>query len=946
MTRANCIITQYPLSTSYLDRFRRTFGDAPEQIVVSNITARGYLDIIRRFRAIAAAVVYVPVVDPTGRALVPPLEILSLFCRADRRLVVGPDFSVREFGFWDGVLGAVQIAAGMLGGALTLIGDRLRLGRLLRTPRAPTSANGRSSVLYLKTNLWLGVQAGGSVAHTGGVIGGFLSRGYDVDFASAEAPVALPASPAIHVCPVRPPRTYVVPREMNHYRHNANFIREAERLATSRYGFVYQRMSLGNYAGVVLSRRMKLPLVLEYNGSEVWLARNWGTPLQFEGLAVKAEDACLGHAHLVVTVSEVLKRELIERGVDPERVVAVPNGVDPERFSPDRFSAQEIVALRRRYGIAEDAVVATFVGTFGHWHGAEVLARALRRLADASREWLVGSRLHVVFIGDGVKRPVVESILSPPALQPFRTITGLIRQEDAPIHLAASDILLSPHVPNPDGSPFFGSPTKLFEYLAAGRPVVASDLYQIGDVLRGCPRVSELPGVDFWPEADQCGILVAPEDEEELAGAIRFLVDNPGWRLEAGRHARARALERHTWDHHVGAILERFQRVAAEERGRRRPAAGPARPVRVLVNGLHSKSGGGVTYLRNVLPLLARDADVAVDLCLHDEQRDLVPAGLDRVRVHYLTFRPGFWRLLLREQIELPRLARRLGADVTFSPANYGPLFAPKPVILLRNALGVAFVERRPIKLLYWLLVYLGTALSLASCRRAVAVSNYARASASGGPLRFLKSRIDVIPHGVSSAFSPPDGQARQRDRLLAVSDIYVQKNLRNLLLAVARLKERHPGLLLQVAGTPLDDHYFRSLERIVAQHGLAKHVRFLGPLPPERLAALYRECTVFVFPSIVETFGNPLVEAMASGAPIASSDTAAMPEVVGDAALFFDPADVDDMAATLDRLLGDEDLRRRLGEKAARRVRRFSWEQTAAETLAVLKEVARAGRA
>ncbi|MCH7956409.1 MAG: glycosyltransferase [Proteobacteria bacterium] len=386
------------------------------------------------------------------------------------------------------------------------------------------------------------------------------------------------------------------------------------------------------------------------------------------------------------------------------------------------------------------------------------------------------------------------------------------------------------------------------------------------------------------------------------------------------------------------------------ERIARAPVAEPVppRPVRVLVNGLHAKTGGGVTYLRNVLPLLAGDPEVKVHLCVHEDQRPLLPEDLGGVTVHFLSFKSGFWRLQFREQVEVPRLARRIGAHVTFSPANYAPLAAPNSVILLRNALSVAFVERRPVKLAYWAALYLGTALSLIVCRRAIAVSDYARRSAGGALLRLVGGRIIVVPHGVGPIFSPPEGDSRREKFLLSVSDIYVQKNLKNLLYAVARLRASHPDITLKIAGRPIDAHYFKSLKRRVRRDGLEGCVEFLGYVPPEDLVDLYRRCAVFVFPSSVETFGNPLVEAMACGAPIASSNTAAMPEVLGDAAAYFDPADIKDMAGVLDGLLNDAGLRRDLGEKALVRSRDFSWQQTAARTLEVLKQAAapqRSGR-
>ena len=129
-------------------------------------------------------------------------------------------------------------------------------------------------------------------------------------------------------------------------------------------------------------------------------------------------------------------------------------------------------------------------------------------------------------------------------LSDIAVLAGLVPQDDAPLYLAASDVLVSPHVPNADGSPFFGSPTKLFEYMAAGKTIVASDLDQIGDVLRG-----------------GLAILVRPGDEADLARGLREAVASPGLRAELGARARARVLERYTWGHHVDAVLEALARV-------------------------------------------------------------------------------------------------------------------------------------------------------------------------------------------------------------------------------------------------------------------------------------------------------------------------------------------------------------------------------------------------
>ena len=365
-------------------------------------------------------------------------------------------------------------------------------------------------------------------------------------------------------------------------------------------------------------------------------------------------------------------------------------------------------------------------------------------------------------------------------------------------------------------------------------------------------------------------------------------------------------------------------------------------PVRVLINALHARSGGGVTYLRNMLPRLGADPGLEVHLCLHENQLDAFSEPAAGVRMHTVGFRDGFTRRLVWEQTALPLLARRMGAEVTFSPANFGPLLAPAPVILLRNALAVGESEKRVSKRLYWKALGAMTWMSLLRCRHAIAVSAYARDALARRLPPSVARRVEVIHHGVDPLFAPPPpGEARE-DFLLAVSDLYIQKNLHRLLDALAILRSEFPQISLRIAGGALDADYAETLRRITVERDLGGHVRFLGQVPARELADLYRRCALFVFPSLVETFGNPLVEAMASGAPIVSSDAAAMPEVLADAALYFDPGDTPAIAERIAAALRDEDLRRRLGENARARSREFSWDETARQTIRVILSSAR----
>ena len=189
-----------------------------------------------------------------------------------------------------------------------------------------------------------------------------------------------------------------------------------------------------------------------------------------------------------------------------------------------------------------------------------MLARAIRGLVERGAGWLAGRRLHFLFVGDGLRMPEVEETLGG-RKGPFHTLAGLVPQAERRAYLAASDIVLSPHVPNEDGSRFFGSPTKLFEYMAMGLPIVASELDQIGDVLQPGVRVSDLPSRS--PDAAKGGRRRDAPGQRAASWSTESGCSPTGHELAGvlGANARGLATERYTWDAHVAAILERLDEL-------------------------------------------------------------------------------------------------------------------------------------------------------------------------------------------------------------------------------------------------------------------------------------------------------------------------------------------------------------------------------------------------
>lgn len=404
-----------------------------------------------------------------------------------------------------------------------------------RRQAEPPSLDLRARPLYLRTDLSFGLRAGGSVGHTAGVVN------HLGDFAGAPIMVTTDlvptVDPAIEVATVSPAEAFWEYPELPSLVMNDRFRTELARVIASRpLSFVYQRYSLNNFSGAALAIERRIPLVLEYNGSEIWMSRHWGTPLQYERLSEHIELANFAVADLIVVVSQPMADELTGRGVPAAKVLVNPNGVEPERYSP----AIDGSAIRATLGL-DGMMVIGFIGTFGPWHGAEVLARAFAKLIE--RHPPLRTSVRLLMIGDGVKMPEVVAALDKGGVRDLTVLTGIIPQADGPKYLAACDILASPHVPNADGTPFFGSPTKLFEYMAMGKAIVASDLDQVGEIL----------------EHGRAAQMTTPGDVDSLVDGLDTLIANAEKRSKLGAEARRLAVERHSWREHTRRIVEALQ---------------------------------------------------------------------------------------------------------------------------------------------------------------------------------------------------------------------------------------------------------------------------------------------------------------------------------------------------------------------------------------------------
>lgn len=371
--------------------------------------------------------------------------------------------------------------------------------------------------------------------------------------------------------------------------------------------------------------------------------------------------------------------------------------------------------------------------------------------------------------------------------------------------------------------------------------------------------------------------------------------------------------------------------------------------MRALIHAPAARMGGALTHLLGVVPELAQLAphahfllvaqpDLLTRLPALPERWELCP---ERAQARGM---PGRFAW---EQRQLPRIARAWRADVLLSFGSFLPLRAPCPTVLeAGNAL--------PFTRAYWLWVQRQTPLFQveqamrwlllrASLRTAARVLAPTRAMRQDVVVRVpeIADRVDVVPWGVADVFHRASWRGAPSHRLVGVSKHGVNKEFDILVSALPRLVERWPDLQLDLTGTPDESPWARQTAALARRLGLAQRVHFCGDLPNHAVPDLIEHASAVVFPTWCESFGLPLAEALAMGAPAVAADIPACREVGADAALYYRPGSAESLADRVSVLLGEPARAAELARVARRRGTTFRWRDNAAGTLDTLRRAA-----
>lgn len=515
---------------------RERYPDADIRVIrKQDIAGRQVLSLLKFLRKEKYSLAVASLLNSTSNRTTSMTELMLSACRSNRRFIRNVNGKFRKVSRTHIAFAVLpRLILGSLLGLIFLASNELLsfYMSLLSPPRArhlPTDVAG-GTILFLRTDLAGELSAGGSVSHIKGVVKAFISLGYKVVYVADAKSQALP--PEVEQVVVQPMRNLDFFDEFQLLAFNIQLrLRANSLIRRFKPVMIYQRLSVFNFAGGIIAQKAKVPMVIEANASEVWAKKNWSR-LLFGKHATRCESVALKLADKVSIVSEAVRDQLVPYKLPLEKFVISPNGVDPEEFNP----AIDGSRIRRQYNL-EDAIVVGFIGTFTKWHGVETLCDAAMTAIKRN------SRLRFLMVGNGDLKTILEKKVAEMKYEEYFVFAGLIPHRDAPNYLAACDILVSPHLGFADGTRFFGSPTKLFEYMAMGKPIIASKLEQIGEII--------VDGIN--------GLWMTPGNQEELVEKILLLATDNQLRSRLGTQAKKDCEAKYTWKINVNRVLEAFR---------------------------------------------------------------------------------------------------------------------------------------------------------------------------------------------------------------------------------------------------------------------------------------------------------------------------------------------------------------------------------------------------
>jgi glycosyltransferase involved in cell wall biosynthesis len=387
--------------------------------------------------------------------------------------------------------------------------------------------------------------------------------------------------------------------------------------------------------------------------------------------------------------------------------------------------------------------------------------------------------------------------------------------------------------------------------------------------------------------------------------------------------------------------------------------------IRLFINGLAASAGGGLTYLRNVIPHLARRVDAETTVLLNPAIRREF-GELPNIAFVESSESSGAFRRFVREQTTLPKLIRRSGAQVLISAGNFALWNSPVPQILLsRNSLYTSGDFLRDVRArgdyAIWADTIVKSWLARGSIRCAditIAPSEaFARELSQWSGRKVLSVHHGFDPDTFTSDAAPLPSvtqtqleQGKDALRLVFVSHYNYYRNFETLFRAMpilsSRLKGKQVKLFLTCRLNSGDNPgAYRAESAALLATDLRGDIVELGTIPYRSLHHLYRACHIYVTPAYAESFAHPLIESMSSGLPVVASDLPVHREICEDAGIYFPRFSPDALAERVLQVQESPDLAEKLSRNGIRRARDFSWRMHVERLVVLAQELVRSER-